>query len=481
MPDIELKKENEFRWKISATGKMRTDGIIYANDHLIKIIEKDASPNQVANVATLPGIVGPSMAMPDIHWGYGFPIGGVAAFDESKGIVSPGGVGYDINCGVRMIATNLDIEEIKEHIPEIISELYEDIPSGVGSKSKFLDLDEKSLNRVLIEGASKVIEMGYGREEDIEFIESNGVLPGAKPDAVSARARERGEGQLGTLGSGNHFLEIDTVEEIYNNEAASAMNLRTGTIVISIHTGSRGLGHQICDDALKMMQQASKKYGIELPDRQLSCAPLGSKEAETYLAGMSAAANFAFANRQVITHLVRKTMIKFFKKLGIQYDDRIIYDVAHNIAKWEKHTFEGKERKLLVHRKGATRAFPPGHPELPNAYKKIGQPVLIPGDMGRSSFILVGTQKAMETTFGSTCHGAGRVLSRQKAKSIARASEVVKNLENQGIIIRAASKETIVEEISEAYKDVSEVVEVVKSAGIALPVAKLKPLGVIKG
>jgi tRNA-splicing ligase RtcB len=478
---MEMEKIGEVIWRIPASGRMRTDGIIYASDKLMEMIENDNSPRQVANVATLPGIVGPSMAMPDIHWGYGFPIGGVAAFDESEGIVSPGGVGYDINCGVRMITTNLKADQVRGSLPEILGALFTAVPSGVGSRSRFLELSEAQMDRVIVEGAAAAVAMGYGTSQDLAFIESNGTIPGAGAAAVSRKARERGEGQLGTLGSGNHFLEIDRVEEIFEPGAAAAMDLRLDQIVISIHTGSRGLGHQVCDDALRTMQKASRKYGIELPDRQLSCAPLGSREADVYLAGMGAAANFAFANRQVITHLVREGLRKIFKPKGIELEDKVLYDVAHNIAKWERHTYEGRERKLLVHRKGATRAFGPGHPEIPQVYRAVGQPVLIPGDMGRASYILVGTRAAMESTFGSTCHGAGRVMSRQKAKSMASAGEVVRSLEQKGIFIKAASRETIVEEIPEAYKNVSDVVEVVRAAGIAVPVAKLKPLGVIKG
>lgn len=481
MTDIKLEKINDFKWRIPAEGRMRTDGIIYASDKLMELIAKDNSLRQVANVATLPGIVGNSMAMPDIHWGYGFPIGGVAAFEEDGGIVSPGGVGYDINCGVKMLTTNLKMQDVKQNLDEILDALFSAVPCGVGSRSRSLSLSSSQMDSVLMEGAAAAAGMGYGSDEDLKYLESNGTIEGAATEGISRKARERGESQLGTLGSGNHFLEIDIVKEILEPEAARTFNLETGRVVVSIHTGSRGFGHQVCDDSLRTMQKASRRYGIDLPDRQLSCAPLGSKEAKHYLASMAAAANFAFANRQVISHQVRKTLSKLFRSRRIQYEDKVLYDVAHNIAKWETHTYEGRMRKLLIHRKGATRAFGPKNTEIPEVYRAVGQPVLIPGDMGRASYILVGTENAMKNTFGSTCHGAGRVMSRQKAKKLSTAEKVISNLKKKGILIRAASRGTIVEELPEAYKDVSEVVNVVKNAGIAIPVARLEPMGVVKG
>jgi tRNA-splicing ligase RtcB len=466
--NIAMEKVNDFTWRIPATGRMRTDGIIYASRRLM-------------NVATLPGIVGSSMAMPDIHWGYGFPIGGVAAFDESEGVVSPGGVGYDINCGVRMLTTGLMAGDARERMDGILDALFHAVPCGVGSRSRTLELSAKQMNRVLMEGAAAAVAMGFGSEEDLDFIESGGRIEGAGTEPVSTRARDRGRDQLGTLGSGNHFLELDRVAEILQPEAAGALGLEEDRVILSIHTGSRGLGHQVCDDALRMMQKASSRFGISLPDRQLACAPLGSKEASTYLAAMAAAANFAFANRQVITHLAREALTEFLRQQGMSFESKVLYDVAHNIAKWERHEVEGRQRRVLVHRKGATRAFGPGHPDIPPAYRAVGQPVLIPGDMGRASYVLLGTEAAMRQTFGSTCHGAGRVMSRQQARRTASARDVVEKLGARGILIRAASRGTIVEELPEAYKDVSEVVSVVKDAGMAVPAARLEPLGVIKG
>jgi len=481
MAPLAIENINDVTWRLPRTGRMRTDGIIYASRKLMALIEKDNSLQQVANVATLPGIVGCSMAMPDIHWGYGFPIGGVAAFDEHEGVVSPGGVGYDINCGVRMLATTLRAGDVRARMKDILEVLFAAVPSGVGSRSRAVDLGASRMDRVLMEGAAAAVDMGFGSREDLAFLESSGTIGGAGLGSVGPKARDRGSDQLGTLGSGNHFLEIDEVVEVMSPEAAQAFGLEAGQVVVSIHTGSRGLGHQVCDDALRVMQRASNRYGISLPDRQLCCAPLGSKEAGAYLAGMAAAANFAFANRQVITSMVREALGSFFKDLGTSYQDRVIYDVAHNIAKWETHEVGGRPMRLLVHRKGATRAFGPGHPDVPAAYRHVGQPVLIPGDMGRTSFILAGTQEAMKTTFGSTCHGAGRVMSRQQALRTTTAGDVVRRLEQKGILIKAASRGTIVEEFPEAYKDVAEVVDVVRRAGIATPVARLEPMGVIKG
>jgi len=478
---VKLRQVDEFRWEVPREGKMRTRGLVYASREMIPKIQEDRSLEQVANVATLPGIVGASLAMPDIHWGYGFPIGGVAAFDLDEGVVSPGGVGYDINCGVRLLRTNLEKPQLTCCVDELVNALFANIPSGVGSRRKDLKLTMPTLKEVLRSGAAWAVKNGYGEASDLEHIEARGTIEGADPDLVSQFAMDRGKDQLGTLGSGNHFVEVGFVDEIFDEPLARALGLFKDQVTIIVHTGSRGLGHQVCDDYLKVMLKATAKYGIELPDRQLCCAPLRSPEGRQYLAAMAAAANFAFANRQMITHWVRESFEQVFKigprDLGLE----LIYDVAHNIAKIETHQVNGKSMKLAVHRKGATRAFPPGHPETPSAYKQTGQPVLIPGDMGRYSYVLVGTQKALEETFGSTCHGAGREMSRAQATKAARGRNIVGEMLQKGIIVRGAGRGTIAEEISEAYKDVENVVNVAHGAGISKKVAKLRPVGVIKG
>lgn len=458
---------------------MKVDGIIYLDETLEKYLEVDAI-KQVANVATLPGIVKASIAMPDIHTGYGFAIGGVAGFSLEEGIVSPGGVGYDINCGVRILRSNLTKAEIKKFLPELVTNLYYNVPSGVGSKGK-IKLSQKDERTLLKKGALWAVEEGYGEREDLIFIESGGYLEGANPEIVSDKAYERGKAQQGTLGSGNHFLEIQYVDEIYDEEIASKLGIFKDQITVMIHTGSRGLGHQVCTDFIEIMHKALTKYKISIPDMELACAPINTPEAQDYISAMKASANYAWANRQCITHWVREA---FMKVLGMSPKDlglTLIYDVAHNIAKVEEHIVDGKKMKLLVHRKGATRAFPPHHPELPDKYKEIGQPVIIPGDMGRASYILVGTNKAMEDTFGSTCHGAGRVLSRHQAIKRAKGRSIRKEMEERGIIVMSAGRETLAEEMSEAYKDISEVVDVVNSAGVSRKVVKLRPLGVVKG
>jgi len=480
---ITVEKIDTCRWRIPRSGKMRAEGLVFASEALMKVLQREEQQalEQVRNVATLPGLVGPSIAMPDIHWGYGFPIGGVAAFDLDEGVVSPGGVGYDINCGVRLLRCALAAAEVRPRLKELADALFRNVPSGVGSHRRDLKLSVQAERQVLKKGARWAVEQGFGAEEDLRHIEEGGAIPGAEPEFVSDRALERGRTQLGTLGSGNHFLEVQQVEEIHDEEAARALGLFQGQLTVTIHTGSRGLGHQVCDDYLRVMLQASRKYGIELPDRQLCCAPLRSPEATQYMGAMACAANFAFANRQLITSWVRES---FEQVLGLGPSDlrlSVIYDVCHNIAKWETHTFQGKERRLCVHRKGATRAFPPGHPETPEAYRHVGQPVLIPGDMGRYSYVLVGTSGAFEETFGSTCHGAGRILSRHAAKRQARGRNIEAELAAQGILIRAAGRATVAEEISEAYKDVMEVVGVVQQAGIGKIVARLRPMAVIKG
>jgi tRNA-splicing ligase RtcB len=419
--------------------------------------------------------------MPDIHWGYGFAIGGVAAFDPDEGIISPGGVGYDINCGVRLLRTRLNREHVAPHMTTLVDTLFTNIPSGVGSRRQDFKLTGSALKKVLKDGARWAVKEGFGEASDLAHIEAGGAIPGADPELVSDFALNRGKDQLGTLGSGNHFVEVGYIDEIYDAALAAQLGLFPDQVTAIVHTGSRGLGHQVCEDYIKVMLKASAKYGIELPDRQLCCAPLTSPEGQRYLAAMAGAANFAFANRQLITHWVRES---FEQVLGVGPRDlgmELVYDVCHNIAKIETHTVEGKPRKVCVHRKGATRAFPPHHPEVPEAYQETGQPVLIPGDMGRYSYVLVGTPKALEETFGSTCHGAGRLMSRHQAKKVARGRSIIQELAAQGIIVRGAGRGTIDEEISEAYKDVSGVVDVVHGAGIAKKVARLKPLGVIKG
>lgn len=478
---VQLKKLDDYRWLIPREGGMRTDGMVYANERMMADIKKDQSLQQVKNVAFLPGIVGPSLAMPDIHWGYGFPIGGVAAFDEKEGIVSPGGVGYDINCGVRLMRSGLKRNDIQGKIKGIVDALLVNIPSGLGSHRKDLKLDKHQQRKVLQKGAQWAVDQGYGRWEDLEHIEEKGRIPNADPDLVSPKAVERGRAQLGTLGSGNHFVEVGYVAEVYDEGAARALGLAKDQVTIIVHTGSRGLGHQVCDDSIRVMLQAAQHYGIELPDKQLCCAPLGSKEGKEYLAAMACAANFAFANRQIITHWVRETFEQVLHMSPSTLKLDLVYDVCHNIAKLETHEVAGKEQRLCVHRKGATRAFPPHHPDIPPDYREIGQPVLIPGDMGRCSYVLVGTEGAYQETFGSTCHGAGRVMSRHQAKKRARGRNVTQELEAKGIYVRADSMGTIAEEIPEAYKDVSDVVDVVQGAGIGKKVAQLKPMGVIKG
>jgi len=483
-----LIKINNFRYEIPSDYKgeknnlkMRTSAIIYANDHMIPAIRKDNAPEQVANVAMLPGIVGKSLAMPDIHWGYGFPIGGVAATDIEEGVISPGGVGFDINCGVRLVRTNLyesDIDRNKIH--RLIDTMFENVPSGLGSKAK-VRLNKKELDAVLELGARWAIENGYGWEEDITFIEENGYLDYADITKVSEKAKQRGAPQIGSLGAGNHFLEIQKVDTIYDADVAKVFGIRdVGQIMVMIHTGSRGFGHQVCTDHLKVIEQAVKKYNIWLPDRQLACAPINSKEGENYFKAMACAANFAWCNRQMIVHWVRESFEKILNSTAEDLDMKIVYDVCHNIAKLEEHEIDGKKMKLCVHRKGATRSFGPGRKELPQKYRDVGQPVLIPGDMGTESYLLRGTKDA-EETFGSTCHGAGRVMSRHQAVKRWRGEIVQDTLKKKGIYVHPASWKVMAEEAPDAYKDVSEVVDVAHGARISFKVAKLLPMGVVKG
>lgn len=459
---------------------MRVPGMIYASGKLMKTMGQDESPRQVANVAHLPGIVKHSLAMPDMHWGYGFPIGGVAAFELDGGVISPGGVGYDINCGCRLMATKLNHEAIRPQMEKIVTALFQHVPSGVGSKGA-LRLSRSEEKQVLAEGARWAVKNGYGSAGDLDSMEDGGCLPGADPEAVSERALERGKDQVGTLGSGNHFLEVEIVEEIFDRDAASALGIETGQVAVMIHSGSRGLGHQVCDDYLAKLVKHVDRLGIVLPDRQLACAYIRSPEGEQYLSAMACAANYAWANRQMLMHRAGEALER---ALGLSPRDlgmRLIYDVSHNIAKIEEHVVDGKKMTLCVHRKGATRAFPPGHPALPAKYRKTGQPVLIPGDMGAGSYVLVGTEKAMEQTFGSTCHGAGRVMSRAAAIKASRGRAIRREMEDRGVLVMAAAKGTLAEEIPEAYKDIDEVISVVHGAGISRKVARLRAIGCIKG
>ena len=477
-----------FKYRIPKEGKMRVDATFYASEGILEDLKDEsyASLQQICNVATLPGVIEPALTMPDIHWGYGFPIGGVAAFDpEEGGVVSPGGVGFDINCGVRLLVSEISREEIDPHEGRLAKDprknrladaLYESIPSGVGKSRKDVGFSRKDLEEILVEGAAALVERSYGEPADLENIESNGQLLGADPARVSDRAYERGVSQLGTLGSGNHFLEVQYIDEIYDEEAARAYGLDLGQVTVLIHSGSRGLGHQVCQDYVERCMEVAKRYEIELEDRQLAAAPIKCPEGEAYLGAMASAANFAFANRQLITHFTRHA----FEGVGFDSEEhrlRVLYDLAHNNAKFEE--YDGRE--VLVHRKGATRAFGPGNEELPERYHSVGQPVLVPGDMGRYSFVLAGTEGAMSETFGSSTHGAGRKMGRRAAKRAAKGRNLKRELEDKGILIRAASKATIDEEMSEAYKDATEVVDTTDGAGIGKKVARLRPLIVVKG
>ncbi len=469
-----------YLWEIPKSGGMRVPARIYATEKMMADIRADKAPQQVANVAHLPGIVKASLAMPDIHWGYGFPIGGVAAFDLDEGVISPGGVGYDINCGVRLMASRLTRSDVTGSLHRIVDELFKRVPTGVGS-SGALQISRNKLKQAVHGGAKWAVKEGFGDEDDLEFIEENGCIDGPDPDAISDKAWKRGVPQIGTLGSGNHFLEFGYVAEIYDQTAARALGLDIDQVTVIIHTGSRGFGHQTCEDYLTVMDRAMNKYGIDLPDRQLACAPINSPEGRQYIGAMRCAINFAFANRQVIAQNTRQA---FEHALNVGPRDvglRTIYEVAHNIAKFENHEIDGETQEVCVHRKGATRAYGPGSTDIPAAYYEVGQPVLVPGDMGRYSYVLVGTEAAMKETFGSTCHGAGRQLSRRKAKKAAGGRDIAGELEKRGIVVRGASRRTINEEIPEAYKDVSDVVDTCEMAGISKKVAQLRPLGCIKG
>ncbi|MCK9152569.1 RtcB family protein [Methanobacterium alcaliphilum] len=476
-----LTKVRDCVWEVPTSYKkgMRVPGRIFLGDAAIKDLESGAV-DQVANVACLPGIQKFSIGLPDIHFGYGFSIGGVGAFSARTGIISPGGVGFDINCGVRMLRTNLTEEDVRPKMKELIGTLFKNVPSGVGSKGK-LRLQEGQINDVLNNGAEWAVENGYGWDNDLEYLEENGKMEDANSDKVSEKAKKRGIPQLGSLGSGNHFLEVQKVEEIFDDNVAKTFGIKPGEITVLIHSGSRGCGHQVCSDYLRTMDKAYKRHKVNIPDRQLACAPVDSDEARDYFQAMSAAANYAWANRQMILHWVRESFEQIFHKSAEDMEMNIVYDVAHNIAKKEVHEIKGRDTEVYVHRKGATRAFGPGRKEIPAAYRKVGQPVIIPGTMGTASYLLHGTQAAMEETFGSTAHGAGRKMSRAGAKREFKGEEVQKYLASKGIIIKATSMPIVAEEAPGAYKDVDDVVKTAHDAGISRLVAKMVPLGVAKG
>jgi len=478
---IRLEKIHDWLWEIPRTGGMRVPGRIYASQALLRDIARDQSLQQVANVAHLPGIVGYSLAMPDIHLGYGFPIGGVAAMDVEEGVISPGGVGYDINCGVRLVRTDLEYAAIRDYVGQLADRLFAAIPCGVGAEGAIPKLTVEDEKQLIRRGAAWAVARGFGDPSDLEHTEERGCLEGADPEAVSETALKRGLTQVGTLGSGNHFLELGYVDEVYRPDIAAQLGIERGRVTVIIHSGSRGLGYQTCDDYLRVMTRAMEKYHIRLPDRQLACAPIRSPEGQRYVAAMACAANYAWVNRQVMMALAQKA---FLEVLGVSPRDlgfRLVYDVCHNIAKFEEHEVNGTQRRLCVHRKGATRAFGPGHPVIPESLRPIGQPVLIPGDMGRYSFLLVGTQEAMRETFGSTCHGAGRVLSRAESKRRSRGLDLDAELAQRGVTARYEGRGTLAEEMPYAYKDVAEVVEVMEDARVSLKVARFKPFAVIKG
>ena len=480
--EIEFKRISDLVWEVPRFGKMNVPARIYSDAKLLEHITSDNAIEQVINVTFMPGIVRASYAMPDAHWGYGFPIGGVAAFDpEAGGVISPGGIGFDINCGVRMVRTDLAASRVQGHLDELVGALFNAVPCGVGSEAKDRKLSGKDLQKVMVAGAGWAVANGFGCEDDLVRTEGSGALAGADPDAVSEKARKRGAPQMGTLGSGNHFMEVDVVDEVFDEHVAEVLGVAKGLVVLQIHCGSRGFGHQVCSDYLNVMQTASRKYGIELPDRQLACSPLDSPEGKRYFSAMAAAANYAWCNRQVIAALAAKA---FERVLGGGRESlgwRQVYDVCHNVAKFEEHDVEGQRRILCVHRKGATRAFPPGHPEVPEPYRDVGQPVLIPGDMGTASYLLVGTERAMRETWGSTCHGAGRMMSRKAAIRKSKGRNIQKEMSERGVLVKAKGWTTMAEEMPFAYKDVDAVVSVMHEAGIARKVARLRPLAVVKG
>jgi len=480
---IPIEKIDEYTWRIPRyRPDMRVPATIFANEALLAKMKQDRTLWQASNVACLPGIYKHAIVLPDGHEGYGFPIGGVAATDYYEGVISPGGVGYDINCGVRLITTNLSEEDVRPVIRRLVDTLFRNVPCGLGSRRKDFRVSPSDLDRMVVEGVQWLVDRGFGWPEDIEHCEERGCMDGADPTKVSTRAKQRGLAQIGTLGSGNHFLEVQKVDKIFNPEVAKTFGItHEGQVTVMIHCGSRGYGHQICSDYLRVMEHAVRKYGIRLPDRELACAPGTSKEAEDYFAAMCCAVNFAFCNRHAIMHWVRQSFEQVFKRSADDMDMRLCYDVAHNIAKVEEHVVDGQRVKVFVHRKGATRAFPPGHPDIPKDHRSVGQCVLIPGSMGTASWVLVGTKKAMEITFGSTAHGAGRMMSRAAAKRRFRGQDVMRRLESKGIAVRCASLRVLAEENDPAYKEVDLVAQVSHKVGIATKVARLVPLAVVKG
>ncbi|MFQ5942828.1 MAG: RtcB family protein [Anaerolineales bacterium] len=471
-----------YLWEIPTSYQpgMRVPVRLFADERLLEAALGDKSLQQAINASTLPGLVSHVTVMPDVHQGYGFPIGGVAATRLPSGVVSPGAIGYDINCGVRLLASGIGLEQAQPYLSDLATALYRNCPSGVGVKGS-VPLSAKELDRVCREGSQWALKNGYAREDDIARTEESGRIPGADPSALSQRAKQRGRPQLGTLGAGNHFVEIDVVEQVFSDEAASAMALTEGHLVVQIHCGSRGFGHQVCTDYVREFQPAVHRYKIQLPDRELVCAPLDSPEGKRYMAAMACAANYAFANRQIMAHHVRRSFEESLGGRVADWDLRQVYDIAHNMGKIEEHDVDGKRLKVCVHRKGATRAFGPGFEGLPEEYRPLGQPVLVPGSMGTASWVLLGTEGSMQQSFGSTCHGAGRVMSRKKAKKTVRGDRLKDELEKRGISIRAGSMPGLAEEAPQAYKDVDAVVEVVAKAGIAKKVARLRPVAVIKG
>ncbi len=478
-----LEKLDAFRYEIPRSYKtaMRTSGIIFVDEPMLAQLRRDQAPEQVANVATMPGIVGNAMAMPDIHWGYGFPIGGVAAFDYEEGVISPGGIGYDVNCGVRLVRTDLTEADVRPKIRALVDACFDNVPSGVG-KGGIMKVSRQDLGKLATEGVAWAVEKGYAWPEDLDRIEARGHLADADFSKVSERAIGRGKDQVGSLGAGNHFVEIQKVDRIYDARAAEALGLGLeGQVCVMIHTGSRGFGHQIASDYIETCERVVKREKIDLPDLQLACAPIGSKEGRDYWQAMCAGANFAWNNRQLITYGVRNAFSKVFGRPAEDLEMQIVYDVCHNIGKVEDHEVDGKRRKVVVHRKGATRAFPADHPETPAEYREVGQPVLIPGDMGTCSFVLVGLPASMRRSFGSSCHGAGRQMSRKAATRAFSANEVVHSLDKKGIYLHAASRAGIVEEAPGAYKNVEDVVRVAEGAGLTKIVARMVPLGVVKG
>ena len=473
----------EFVWEIPASFRsdMRVPARIFASEKLLDQIFRDKSLEQLVNTAAMPGVVKWVLVMPDAHQGYGPPIGGVVPTRYPDGVISPGAVGYDINCGVRLLASDLMVDEVRSASGDLISALYHTIPSGLGGEDRARKVAGRDLDEVLVKGAAWAVKAGYGRREDIERLEEGGAMPGADPSAVSPRAKQRGSTQLGTLGSGNHFVELQQVTDIYDEHVARVFGLFLGQLVVQIHSGSRGLGHQVCDEYVRELQAAVRKYDIQLPDRELVCAPLHSPEGKKYFGAMASAANFAWANRQFMTELARRSFEHVLAGKVKSFDLRVVYDVAHNIAKIEEHTVDGKPMKLCIHRKGATRAFGPGHPAVTAVYRAVGQPVLVPGDMGTASYVLVGTAEALDKSFGTCCHGAGRTMSRAAAKRQIFGTELRHRLEAQGIEVRAGSMSGLAEEAPEAYKDIDEVVRVVQGAGLARRVARMRPIAVMKG